>query len=216
MPYEYLLSQSERYNLLQSIKDEELAEKVLEAYESRETTEAERFSRTELYEIEDRTTEIAEGYTKELFNSTYYNNLPETERYSAIQSTYAYAKAKAKYEVANAEMSTAHQKIYGAESLGLDALSFMHLKKEAGAVKADRDANGHPISGTAKAKKIQLISQYFPELTAEQQQYIFDALDISTSNKNAGNNNTNNSGFANNAFGSGFKSNKSGFKGGFQ
>lgn len=215
-PYEYLLSQSERYNLLQSIKDEDLAEKVLEAYESRETTEAERFSRTELYEIEDRTTEIAEGYTKELFNSSYYNNLPESERYSAIQSTYAYAKAKAKYEVANAEMSTAHQKIFGAESLGLDALSFMRLKKEAGAVRADRDANGNPISGTAKAKKIQLISQYFPELTAEQQQYIFDALDISTSNNIAGNNNTNNSGFTNNAFGSGFGNNKSGFKGAFQ
>ena len=210
-PYEYLLSQSERYNLLQSIKDEDLAEKVLEAYESRETTEAERFSRTELYEIEDRTTEIAEEYTKKLFNSAYYNNLPESKRYSAIQSIYAYAKAKAKYEVANAEMSAAHQKIYGAESLGLDALSFMQLKKEAGAVKADRDSNGNPISGTAKSKKIQLISQYFPELTAEQQQYIFDALDISTSNKN-----TADSGFTNNAFGSGFSNNKSGFKGAFQ
>ena len=107
----------------------------------------------------------------QLTSSSAYKALTDEQKVDAITKAYEYADALAKEKVSSYKLTDSEEKIREAEKAGISTAIYFAYRASVSGLKADKDEEGKPISGTKRAKVVEVINSL--NLTPEQKDFLY-------------------------------------------
>jgi hypothetical protein len=117
------------------------------------------------------TGQTAVNLVSNLLNNVQYQNLSYKEKADVLSRINSYSAALAKKRVLDIEPSKEMKSVFEAEEAGIPMSEYLLYRAMIRGIEADKDKEGKPISGTKKAKVVEVINSL--NLTPEQKDFLY-------------------------------------------